>query len=137
MSLLDAHAFMPMPHPLHSIMNHAIRVMPKVWGSEHWIVNSDKYCLKVLTVVPGYQCSLHYHKNKDETFIVQQGQVLLEQRDIRGYPYEELLSAGEQRHIAPKTPHRFQAKDAVAVIIEISTHHDDADVVRIEDSKKI
>lgn len=120
-----------------SFLNGAVRVVPKLWGTEHWIVNSDKYCFKVLTVNPGYQCSLHYHKKKDETYIVYDGEILLEQRDVRGYPYEEVLSTGQQRHIEPKTPHRFHAMGGMAVVLEISTHHDDADVVRIEESKKI
>ncbi|SRR5260370_12806247 len=123
--------------PLFFIANNAVNVVTKLWGTEHWIVNNDKYCFKVLTIMPGFQCSLHYHKRKDETFIVYDGEILLEQRDVRGYPIEEVLSAGQQRHIEAKTPHRFQARNGSAVILEISTHHDEADVVRIEESKKV
>lgn len=119
------------------ILNNAVHVVTKLWGNEHWIVNNDKYCFKVLTLFPGFQCSLHYHKKKDETFIVYDGEILLEQRDVRGYPVEELLVAGQQRHIEPKTPHRFQARNRMATVFEISTHHDDSDVVRIEESKKL
>lgn len=122
---------LPKLHPLHFILNFAERLVAKLWGLEHWIINNDKYCFKVLTIFPGYQCSLHYHNEKDETFVVQSGEVLLEHQGV-----EELLGPGQKRRIEPGTPHRFKAKDGTAVVIEISTHHDDADVVRIEESKK-
>ncbi len=133
----DGCVYTPSHGPLFYLMSNVINVVPKVWGTEHWVVNTDKYCFKLLTINPGFQCSLHYHKKKDETFIVYEGEILLEQRDSRGFPYEELLEAGMQRHIEPKTPHRFQARNTVAIVFEISTYHDDADVVRIEESKKI
>lgn len=112
------------------------RKVEKLWGTELWIVNTDTHCFKVLELNPGYQCSLHYHKIKDETFIVYRGEIVLEQRDVRGFPFEEILECGDQRHIAPKTPHRFRAIER-ALVFEISTHHDDADVVRIEESRKL
>lgn len=133
----DVYQSYPQSYPLRPIMNNAVNVVPKMWGTEHWIVNNDKYCFKVLTVNPGFQCSLHYHKKKEETFIVYDGEILLEQRDVRAFPYEEVLGAGMQRHIEPRTPHRFQARNGVALVLEISTHHDDTDVVRIEESKKL
>lgn len=108
----------------------------KVWGSEYWVVNTENYCLKVLIVQPGYQCSLHRHSVKDETFIVLFGEVNLEQRDVRGFPSSEILRVGDQRHIAPRTLHRFGSVDG-AVLMEVSTHHEDADSYRITESGPI
>src|SRR4051812_37450647 len=44
------------------------RSSDKIWGREIWITNTALYCGKHLLLNKGYQCSLHYHKIKDETF---------------------------------------------------------------------
>ena len=49
----------------------------KGWGGEEILVNNDLYCAKNLYVMKGLQCSLHYHKIKDETFFVQKGKIKL------------------------------------------------------------
>lgn len=110
-----------------------MKIVPKVWGQEHWLVNEPEYCAKILELDPHFQCSLHYHKIKKETFLVQEGVVTLEQRDVRGVPIVEILLEGDSRTIMPKTPHRFSSRLG-ATILEISTHHDDSDCVRIEPS---
>jgi len=109
-------------------------VVEKVWGQEIWMVN-DEYCGKILRVKPGYMCSLHYHPVKRETFYVQAGSVSLERRTNEGI-FNELLFSGESRTIPPYTPHRFSSYTG-AQIIEISTHHEDEDVVRLEPSGKL
>lgn len=108
----------------------------KEWGAEFWLVNEPEYCAKELVIAAGKRSSLHYHRVKKETFIVKSGVVRLEQRDVRGAVIDEYLLPNEQRTILPKTPHRFSSI-AGGVILEISTHHDDADVVRIEPSGSI
>lgn len=112
-----------------------MKIVPKVWGTERWLENGD-YCIKYLEITPGYKCSLHYHPKKRETFLVQSGAVRLEQRDVRGLPIDEMLIEGDYRTIEPKTPHRFSSHTG-ATILEVSTHHDDEDVVRLTDSGKI
>jgi mannose-6-phosphate isomerase-like protein (cupin superfamily) len=107
----------------------------KVWGTERWIENGA-YCIKYLDVLPGYRCSLHFHPVKKETFIVQSGIVRLEQRDVRGHDIDEMLIEGDYRTIEPKTPHRFSSHTG-ATILEVSTHHDDLDVIRLTESGKI
>ena len=113
-----------------------MKIVPKVWGRERILVNEAEYCAKILELDPNFQCSLHFHKIKKETFLVQSGAVTLEQRDIRGFPIVEILLEGDSRTIMPKTPHRFSSRLG-ATILEVSTHHDDSDVVRIEESRKI
>ena len=115
--------------------------VPKLWGTEIWLVNNDQYCAKFLIINPGYQCSLHMHPVKKETFFVMTGDVVLE----TGYKNDagkvigttqEVLNAGDSRTILPGEYHRFKsATPEQAVILEISTTHDDADVVRLEDSR--
>jgi mannose-6-phosphate isomerase-like protein (cupin superfamily) len=101
----------------------------KAWGYEVVICNEKEYCAKFLHIDAGKKCSLHSHPVKKETFFVQSGLVMLERE---GFP-EELLKFGESRTILPGTNHRFSSHRG-ATILEISTHHDDADVVRIEPS---
>lgn len=98
---------------------------PKVWGSEHWIVNSA-YCGKLLTIDHRYRCSIHYHKNKEETFFVIKGMVLME---IDGKKI--FLDEGEKIDILPGTKHRFTGYDYLHnQIIEFSTHHEEEDSYR-------
>lgn len=52
-----------------------IKFVPKGWGFEKWLVNSDKYCGKLLFFAKSKRCSLHYHKIKDETFFVHSGKL--------------------------------------------------------------
>ena len=54
-----------------------IKFVPKGWGHEKWIVNTDEYCGKLLFFEEGKRCSWHYHKLKDETFYLQSGKLLL------------------------------------------------------------
>ena len=113
--------------------NHVegVAIVPKVWGYERWIENNEKYCCKVLGLKKGYQCSMHYHKNKDETFLVTEGHVRLELgSDVMH------LRPGSFVRILQNTPHRFAGIDD-SLIIEVSTHHEDSDSYRIEESKKM
>lgn len=99
----------------------------KVWGSEEWIVNRD-YCGKLLWLNRGYQCSLHYHKIKHETFYLLDGLVWM---TVNGTSF--LLQPGESVEIEPCTQHRFAGRQN-SLILEVSTHHDDDDVYRLEES---
>src|SRR6266481_8320883 len=110
----------------------ASKQVEKKWGWEFWLFN-ETLCSKLLLISPGFRCSLHYHPIKEEVFTVLTGRVMFEQRDIRGVPFEEILSPGAVRHIWPKTPHRFGSVGK-ALILETSTHHNDSDVVRITES---
>jgi mannose-6-phosphate isomerase-like protein (cupin superfamily) len=108
-------------------------IVEKMWGREEWLTNEPEYCAKWLIIEPMKRCSMHYHPIKKETFVVIRGKVLLEQRDVRGLPIEESLYPGDSRTIMPKTPHRFSSVLG-AKILEISTHHEDLDCIRLEPS---
>jgi len=106
-------------------------VVEKVWGSERWLENNDKYCCKVLTLKKGFQCSLHYHKVKDETFLVTKGQVRLEHNGEVKH-----LRPGSFVRIHPGEQHRFTGVED-AEIVEISTTHFEEDSYRIEASREV
>ncbi len=104
--------------------------VPKVWGKEIWIVNRD-YCGKKLVLNKGFRCSMHYHKNKDETFYIIKGKVLMETDNKK-----EVMLPGDSILIKPNTKHRFTGLED-SEIIEFSTHHEDSDSYRDEVSGKI
>jgi mannose-6-phosphate isomerase len=79
---------------------------------------------------------MHAHKVKDETFVVMNGNVILEHIDARGHKHEEILGYGDTRHIPTGMYHRFGSV-AGATILEVSTQHSDADVIRLEASSEI
>jgi len=103
----------------------------KVWGSELWIVNSEKYCGKILTLKKGFRCSLHTHKIKDETFYILDGKVLMEIGS-----QARTMKEGEVVHMLPNVYHRFTGLED-SRIIEISTQHFESDSYRKELSGKV
>lgn len=108
-----------------------IALVPKAWGHEVVIHNGNGYCGKRLVLYQGWQCSLHRHLIKDETFYVQEGTVLLEHNDIK-----ETLYCGDSRRIMPGVWHRFFGLTD-AVMFEFSTTHEDQDVERKEISRRM
>ena len=102
-------------------------IKEKVWGTEIWIVNNDKYCCKYLHLNKGAVSSYHRHLQKTETFLCIEGKVRL---TIEGKEY----NLTEPITIEPHQYHKFEGVEK-AVLLEMSTHHDDNDVERLEESK--
>lgn len=109
-------------------------IVNKKWGTERWLVNEPGgYCVKEMTLLPGWRCSLHFHNVKDETFYVVQGTVMLLVDNVM-----HRLEVGDHYRIKPGQIHRFHATGGVpATFIECSTYHDDEDVVRLTESEPI
>lgn len=111
----------------------------KLWGHEEWLVNNDQYCAKLLWIMPGVQCSLHYHEVKKETFVALDGLTRVEYY-VNGKKFDTIL-VGWRRDaltIPPKTPHRFWSMGGDgSLLLEVSTTHSDSDVTRIEESRLI
>jgi D-lyxose ketol-isomerase len=120
------------------IARAAQKVVKKLWGTEFWIVNTKKYCLKFLKVNPSFQSSIHAHSKKDETFIGVVGCVRLDFHDPANNERTGgvVLSPGDSYNIAPKMYHSFQAINE-SWVMEVSTHHDDEDVTRLQESRKL
>lgn len=105
------------------------RRVEKGSGYEIWIANSAQYCGKLLIVKAGHRGSKHYHKEKDETFYVLQGRVVME-----AYDGMDLMHTNGVLRIKPGTVHRFSNidLDRLAIILEVSTQHFDEDTYRVE-----
>ena len=103
----------------------------KPWGHEiRWALN-EKYIGKILRIEPGQKLSRQYHQQKDETFYVLEGKLVLELgsgKDI----VRVVMHPGTSRRIPPGTVHRFAAPSDGCTLIEVSTPEID-DVVRLED----
>ena len=116
----------------------AIKTVKKLWGTEYWIVNTKLYCLKFLKVIPGFQSSIHAHAKKDETFIGMSGDLQLNLHDAITVERLGVIAIGPMNcyRISPITFHSFQAHN-VTWAMEVSTYHDDKDVIRLQESRKL
>jgi mannose-6-phosphate isomerase len=126
--LLQSHA----GHPLaHSVNPRTMRRVAKPWGYEIIWAETDRYVGKILHITAGQKLSRQYHLKKDETFLVEAGEMDLEigqgadTRVLR-------MKARDSYHCTPRTVHRMVAVTDVDVI-EVSTPELD-DVVRLEDA---
>jgi mannose-6-phosphate isomerase-like protein (cupin superfamily) len=121
---------------------HKMITVMKRWGYELWIENNQLYCGKHLHVVPQKWCSVHYHKNKKETFYIIKGELKLQYSTILDIEYWNtesidmiVLKEGDSITLEPMVAHRFTSNLSVPCdFIEISTHHDDNDSYRIIES---
>ena len=98
------------------------------WGYEIWIENTNDYCSKLLVLMNQIKGSLHYHKIKRETFIILEGTVQLRVGDS-----VLVLEKYDKVFVDRETRHQFQALSTTAVIMEISTHHEDSDSYKIDE----
>jgi len=109
-----------------------IKFVPKGWGHEKWIVNTDEYCGKLLFFNKGKRCSWHYHKLKDETFYLQSGSLLLFYGDTDSLKDAKtiVLEPGDKFHIHRGLRHQMVAQ-ADSELFEFSTQHFDEDSYRV------
>jgi len=110
-----------------------VRKVEKPWGYELIWAATDVYVGKVLFVRAGHSLSLQFHREKDESWLVQSGRAKLELGEVgQTVLNEEIVGAGAAFHYVPGTVHRVTAIEDTT-ILEVSTPHLD-DVVRLEDA---
>ena len=109
-----------------------IKHVPKGWGYEKWIVNTDEYCGKLLFFDEGKRCSWHYHNLKDETFYLQSGRILLYYGDSDDLAKANdcILEPGDKFHIYRGLRHQMIAVEP-SELFEFSTEHFDEDSYRV------
>ena len=116
---LDAWAFQP-------------RRVNKPWGYELIFAETDAYVGKVLFVRAGESLSLQFHRQKDESWLLQSGRAKVELGTAGdAVLHEEVVAAGACFRFRPGTVHRVTALEDTT-IIEVSTTELD-DIVRLED----
>jgi mannose-6-phosphate isomerase len=108
------------------------RRVEKPWGYELIWALTEQYCGKVLFVKAGASLSLQFHREKDESWLVQSGKAKLELGEVgQKVLTEEVIGGGAAFRYRPGTVHRVTALEDTT-ILEVSTPHLD-DVVRLED----
>jgi D-lyxose ketol-isomerase len=138
------------------VPTHYHRLALKSWGFEYWFENNKQYCGKIIQV-RGTEWSsfgaFHYHKIKDETFLVLSGTLMLDIVDldgvIKGYiPHNKIcglqrstqypptvhrfyLKPFDYMRLRPGVLHRFSALGFEAMFTETSTTHKEEDSYRI------
>jgi mannose-6-phosphate isomerase len=108
-----------------------MRRVEKPWGYELVWAETARYVGKILHIRAGQRLSRQYHVKKDETFLVESGEMDLEVgngADLRVVR----MRTRDTFHCAPGTIHRMVAVTDVDVL-EVSTPELD-DVVRLEDA---
>ena len=114
--------------------------IPKGWGWEEVLINTVNFCGKILHYNKANSISsYHFHHDKREYFRCVNGSFILREKDGSGYDHETLLKVGDSVYIPNSVPHQLISLEDNSEIYEISTFHDDGDVVRISpgDSQKI
>ena len=113
------------------MIKETLKYVDKVWGEEVVIVNSDKYCCKMLLVNQDAVSSTHRHLKKTETFYTLEGYGLLivegKQHILAPFTRPKTIEAGER--------HSYKALSPL-IILEVSTTHSDDDVERFALSKE-
>ena len=109
------------------------RRVDKPWGHELIWALTDEYCGKLLVVDAGQSLSLQFHREKDESWLVQSGRAKLElSRAGDAVLKEEVVGPGAAFRFVPGTVHRVTALEDTT-ILEVSTPQLE-DVVRLEDA---
>lgn len=108
-----------------------IPYIQKPWGYERWLEVNDNYVVKELFMKAGQSCSLQYHENKHETFVVVSGLLKFSYGVNQESLKDTVLKPGDFFVLPPLTLHRCEGIEN-SIYIECSTNHLD-DVIRLED----
>jgi len=112
-------------------MTQLTGLVPKGWGSEYIWASNNQYCGKFLNFEKGGQFSMHFHRDKMETWYVQSGQFEVEViNTVDASVTKKILHPGSVHHNDPLIPHRVTCLKA-GTIIEVSTADSVEDNYRI------
>lgn len=102
-------------------MTRLIGIVEKGWGSEEIWVTNDYYCSKFLHFNEGAKFSMHFHREKQETWRIMSGKFLLKTIDTKdARVWEFVAEAGRVIHNNPLEPHQVVCLEA-GTILEVST----------------
>ena len=115
-------------------------VQEKGWGRELIFATNDKYCGKLMFFdKKGAKFSMHFHKEKDETWYVMNGSFTLHIMNTDNAELEtHVLHKGDTWRNEPMLPHQLLAMEDNSIIVEVSTPDSVEDNYRIAkgDSQK-
>jgi quercetin dioxygenase-like cupin family protein len=95
----------------------------KLWGCESIFVTNDKYSGKFLLFhTAGGKTSMHFHKEKHETFYCMGGRFEIKLTNTEdGTVSSTFLKDGDTLTLEPLTPHQIIALEDGSVLLEVST----------------
>ena len=105
----------------------------KGWGYEIIWATNEKYAGKILVFEKtGNKFSMHFHREKDETWFVNNGRFLLKWIDTKDATmYTQELKTGDTWRNPPLQPHQLIALEDNSSITEVSTADSVEDNFRI------
>lgn len=105
----------------------------KGWGHELIWATNDLYCGKMMIFKDaGCKFSMHFHREKDESWFVNEGKFLLRYIDTEtAVLYEKELNPGDTWRNPPLMPHQLEALLPNSIITEVSTADSVEDNYRI------
>ena len=108
-------------------------VVKKGWGYELIWATTDKYCGKIMVFErAGNKFSMHFHREKDETWFINSGKFLVRWIDTAtAILYSKQLNEGDTCHNPPLQPHQLEALSDNASVSEVSTSDSVEDNYRI------
>jgi mannose-6-phosphate isomerase-like protein (cupin superfamily) len=112
--------------------------VPKGWGSEEIWATNDKYCGKFMHFKKDARFSMHFHKEKDETWYVLDGKFLVKWINTTNAEVSEKhLVEGSVWRNMPLVPHQLICLEA-GTVLEVSTPDSVEDNYRVApgDSQK-
>jgi quercetin dioxygenase-like cupin family protein len=110
----------------------------KGWGSELIWATNEQYCGKMMNFDTGARFSMHFHREKDETWYVLVGKFVVRYIDTQNaQTYEKELNEGDTWHNPPLLPHQLVCIEE-GTVIEVSTADSVEDNYRVQpgDSQK-
>ncbi|MFC2006043.1 cupin [Chloroflexota bacterium] len=107
------------------------RKTEKPWGFELLFAHTPKYAGKLIFVRKGHRLSLQYHREKDESMYIYEGEALIEVEGSDGQLVQSVVQPNSCIRISPLTKHRLRAIEDTT-LFEVSTPELD-DVERLDD----
>jgi quercetin dioxygenase-like cupin family protein len=110
----------------------------KGWGHELIWATNDRYCGKMMHFNTGARFSMHFHREKEETWYIQSGKFVVRWIDTKtAEQHEQLLVEGAVWHNPPCMPHQLVCLQE-GTVVEVSTPDSVEDNYRVQpgDSQK-
>lgn len=106
----------------------------KGWGFEVIWATNDKYCGKIMMFDrAGAKMSMHFHKEKEETWFVNAGKFIVRWLDTKtATQHEKVLEEGAVWHNPPLVPHQLESLVPGSMIFEVSTPDSVEDNYRVQ-----
>lgn len=102
----------------------------KIWGENILIFKNDNIQINQIYIKKGGRCSKHMHRNKNNLFFVQSGELEVEEWKPGGLIDVTILKSEQMTEIKSGIYHRFTAKEDTYVIEIYYLFIDENDIVR-------